>query len=132
MANNYRQFSEILKLESKEEADWYREYFLKKEQELDTEDEYLEFQYSIEEDNSEIWFYAEEYGNVENVAELVQTFLKHFNKTTSWVFTWADTCSKPRSGEFGGGAAYVTSNSIEYWDAYSWVTSIQEGSVKID
>src|SRR6266511_2233333 len=33
---------------------------------------------------------------------------------------WADTCSKPRIGEFSGGAAFVTADKIEYIMADEW------------
>ena len=57
-----------------------------------------------------LWFYAEESGSPDNVAWLVQKFLKRFRPDQCWSLTYAATCSKPRVGEFGGGAVFVTAD----------------------
>ena len=35
--------------------------------------------------------------------------------------TYATTCSKPRVGEFGGGAVFVTAHEIKWQNAYDFV-----------
>jgi hypothetical protein len=59
-----------------------------------------------------LWLYAEECGNLNNVAWLVQKFLKKFRPNECWSLTFALTCSKPRVGEFGGGAVFVTAETM--------------------
>ncbi len=54
-------------------------------------------------------------------AHLVQKFLKQFAPNDSWSLTWATTCSKPRAGEFGGGAVFVTASDIKWNDSYDFV-----------
>ena len=67
------------------------------------------------------WIYADEGGDVERVAHLVQTFLKKFRPNECWSLTYATTCSKPRVGEFGGGAVFVTADAIHWQNAYEFV-----------
>jgi hypothetical protein len=65
-----------------------------------------------------LWIYAEEGGDVERVAHLVQKFLKKFRPEECWSLSYATTCSKPRVGEFGGGAVFVTAADIKWQSAY--------------
>lgn len=64
-----------------------------------------------------LWLYAEESADLERVAHLVQQFLKRFRPGDCWSLTYAATCSKPRVGEFGGGAIFVTAAEIK-WDNF--------------
>ena len=68
-----------------------------------------------------LWLYAEECGDPDNVACLVRKFLKMFRPNDYWVLTYAATCSKPRAGEFGGGAVFVTADEIKGQNAYGFV-----------
>ncbi len=61
-----------------------------------------------------LWFYTEEWGYPELVAHLVQKFLKQFRPGDCWSLSYAVSCSKPRVGEFGGGAVFVTADGVEY------------------
>lgn len=115
MADNYLQFSEILQLESDEEKAWV-------EGEL-AED--TEFSWTID-DNLELWMYAEEFGNTDHAAEFLQNFLLKFHPDRCFHITFAETCSKPRVGEFGGGAIFVTSDGIEWFNTHDWVKQVQE------
>jgi hypothetical protein len=70
-----------------------------------------------------IWFYADEFGYVERLGHLVKKFLAKFHPNDYWSLTYANTCSKLRRGEFGGGAIFVTATAIKWNDAYNWVES---------
>ena len=78
------------------------------------------FEYSFDDDNQEggwgrhLWLYTEQWGYVERVAHLVQKFFKRFRGDQCWSLTWATTCSKPRVGQFGGGAVFVTASEIKW------------------
>jgi hypothetical protein len=59
-----------------------------------------------------LWLYSKKDGSVDNVASLVQGFLRHFNYTRIFTMEWARTCSKPYVGAFGGGVIAVTAQTI--------------------
>ena len=153
MANNYLQFSEALTIETAEErawVEWHMELPSKAEEVPEEEEEtskvyqeYLriaelyefddiysnfDFEWEIEEsgDKVSMWIYAEEGGNVSNVATFVQQFLRKFHPDKCWSLTWAETCSKMAVGEFSGGAVFVTAEKIEWMGAYDWAQSMQK------
>jgi hypothetical protein len=68
-----------------------------------------------------LWIYADEYGDQERVAHLIRKFLKTFRPNECWSLTWAETCSKPRVGEFGGGALFVTADEIKWQSSCRFV-----------
>ena len=61
-----------------------------------------------------LWLYEEESCNLEAVVELIHQFFKKFRPTETLVLSWADTCSKMRIGEFGGGEVLITADWV-YW-----------------
>jgi hypothetical protein len=86
------------------------------------------FQYEFCDDHDQpggwgrhMWLYAEEGAELDLVAHLVQKFLRKFRPNDCWSLTYATTCSKPRVGEFGGGAVFVTAAEIKYENAYGFV-----------
>ncbi len=66
-----------------------------------------------------LWVYSDEHGSIDQVAWLVQKFLRQFRPRDCWTLTYAATCSRPRAGEFGGGAVIVTASEIHWEDAHS-------------
>jgi hypothetical protein len=54
-------------------------------------------------------------------AEFVQLFLATFRPTEAVGFEWAHTCSRPVLGAFGGGAALVTAENVEYLNTATWL-----------
>lgn len=90
------------------------------------------FEYEFHDDDSaggwgcHLWLYTEESGSPERVAHLVQKFLRRFRPNESWSLTYATTCSKPRAGEFGGGAVFVTADAILWENACDFVESQRE------
>ena len=84
------------------------------------------FQYELHESDDEtigshLWIYARDWGYVGNVAHLVRKFLERFRPDDCWSMTWSQTCSKPRVGEFGGGAVFVTAADIAWGNCYDFV-----------
>jgi hypothetical protein len=84
------------------------------------------FGYSFSEEVAEdrrryLWIHSEEHGCVDRVAHLVQKFLREFRPDQCWSLTYAGTCSKPRVGEFGGGAVFITATDIKYCSAWEFV-----------
>jgi len=68
-----------------------------------------------------LWVYSQESGNPDNVAWLVQRLLKKFRPDLCWSLTYATTCSKPRAGEFGGGAVFATADEIRWENAHDFI-----------
>jgi len=99
--------------------DWTGVRFLRDKKDHDAQWDALGFEFSFGDDaptgwGRHLWLYAEESGEPGNVAHLVQKFLKKFRSGQCWGLTYAATCSKPRVGEFDGGAVFVTAKRI-YW-----------------
>lgn len=109
------------------EPDWSGVRFLRDKEDHDPCWDSLGFEYRFHDDPGEggwgrhLWLYAEECGNPDNAAHLVQKFLKQFRPDQWWSITYATTCSKPRAGEFGGGAIFVTADKIAWQNAYDFV-----------
>ncbi len=68
-----------------------------------------------------LWIYADECGDLDRIAHLLQKFLKQFRPGECWALTYSETCSKPRVGEFGGGAMFVTAGDIKWQNAYGFI-----------
>ena len=89
--------------------------------------DFLGFSWSIEKDDgrTSLWIYAEESGDVEQVAYLAQLFLKRFAPDGWWTLTWANTCSRMQVGQFSGGAVLVTARETFFNDSIRWLESRQ-------
>src|SRR6185312_4402993 len=59
---------------------------------------------------------ADESGDPEAVAAILQSTMKRFSLTTPFAIEWAHTCSALRPGEFGGGAVVITA-AAQRWFA---------------
>ena len=77
-----------------------------------------------------LWLFCKDCGDLEQVSQLVQKFLRQFRSGQSWSATYAVTCSKPRVGEFGGGAVVVTAERVTWHDARSFAESEQQEYAK--
>jgi hypothetical protein len=109
------------------EPDWTGIRFLHDKDDYDSQWTALGFEHDFATDSDEggwgrhLWLHADDWGNPENAAYLVQKFLKMFRPDQCWSLTYAATCSKPRVGEFGGGAVFVTADEIKYQNSYEFV-----------
>jgi len=137
MANNYTIFSEMLVLKNQDERNWVQNVLFQLQAMFDEEEgEYPEWMetwkefgylgFDTEMQNDGLWIYAEESGNVDLVAEFVRAFLHRFYKDGFWKMTWACTCSKPRLGEFDGGAIFVTADSISWMNSSKWFSQMEK------
>lgn len=59
--------------------------------------------------------------NLDALVEMLQLYLINFEPQRYLSFMWADTCSKPRPGEFGGGAVMITAKKVKYFNTYDWI-----------
>jgi hypothetical protein len=114
------------------DADWTGVRFLRDKTDHDSQWDALGFEYNFCDDpdpgrdpstgwGRHLWCYAEDWGNPSNVAWLVQKFLKKFRPGQCWALTYATTCSKPRAGQFGGGAVFVTAKTICWQDGGDFI-----------
>lgn len=132
MSNNYRQFSFALKLGSAKEASWFRTRLLKAMSAEDSDGgSGHDFDATVENkesDSRHVWFRDNgEYGNVEQIADIVQEYLKKFDKKGYFTMSWADTCSKHRLGEFGGGFCVVTAKAQHWFNEHEFLTKRTKG-----
>ena len=68
-----------------------------------------------------LWLHAVEYAELDRLAYLIHKFLKEFRPNDAWSLTYATYCSKPRVGEFGGGALFATAADVKWTNAYAFV-----------
>lgn len=89
--------------------------------------DFFGFRWDIQKDDgrTSLWIYAEESGDVEQVAYFVQLFLKRFAPEGWWTLTWANTCSRMLVGQFSGGAVLVTAGETFFSDSIRWLESKQ-------
>lgn len=138
MANNYLQFSTEISELTVKETEWLKELLdtlscvnecdISSEESVNDfrdryynveeallilgEEETFDVSYSESDVNHTLWLYAEESGNIYQAGTLIQEFLKKFRITQTHLLSWADTCSKMRIDQFGGGTMLITADFI--------------------
>lgn len=142
MADNYTQSSFIIPVPEErlqELKEWLKAFELERDLfEDDTSSEYWEkydgYMYELYEHSMTakgLWVYGEDSINIESAVWFTQKVLTDLNIEGGIYISWADTCSKPRIGEFGGGGVVVTKND-EYWvTSYDVVHSAESNGVEI-
>jgi len=96
-----------------------------------------EFQYQFCDDEPDLdwgrhlWLYSDECGNPDQVAQFVQKFLRQFRPHDCWSLTYSCTCSKPRVGEFGGGAVFVTADEITWQSSHDFIDEQHQAFAKV-
>ena len=99
--------------------------------------EWLDFQFEFGDGDQwsdwgrHLWLYAAEDGNPEQVALIVQQFLKRFRPDQCWSLTYALMCSKLRVGEFSGGAYFVTAEEIRWQSGDHFVDEQRQAFAKV-
>jgi hypothetical protein len=97
--------------------------FLRDYEDLDDDTDLKGFDIAFQEDGEQVyaWLFADAYGDVGRLAHLIRKFLKQFRRDQCWSLTYANTCSKLRVGEFGGGAVLVTADEIRWQSGYEFI-----------
>lgn len=141
MANNYTNFSFAFKVKGLKAKAWIERMVEKLSDACgdDTEDEeilelfpdwgyYLDcgFRTEIElipgkKTQFYLYVFSEESGNVEYAVNFVQAILRRFDPKGKVGFDWAETCDRPRTGQFGGGAVVVTATRTKYISTTVWL-----------
>lgn len=124
MSDNYLEFSEIIEFLIPEEIQWWGKE-LKCAEKSCNEDNYEEYAWlhntTLEKDKKQVWFHADEFGDLEVIANIVQKFLKVCRPYECFSLTWTCHCSEPQTGEFDGGAMFVTAEEIKLHSSYEWI-----------
>jgi hypothetical protein len=79
----------------------------------DTWDHGFDFDYTWD-DAGHLTIYSEEHGCADHAVSFIETLVRNKIAIAPVAFYWANTCSKPRWGEFDGGGALITREKT-YW-----------------
>lgn len=138
MQTNFLQFSQVIKNLTDEEASWFVDYIEHRRNGFDTQGKELEddekgtypdFRFVIMQDENwgiYAWFFADDNGSVEQVAETVKEFLLKFRPHECFTMTWAEYAHEPRVEEFDGGAIFVTARDIKIFHAGEWAYNLEK------
>lgn len=129
MANNYSQFSAEIPGLTPEACEWVEEVLVDLDEQddpdaackrlkklLPLEDKYIDlncwpnFCWKLE--DGCLWLYSEENFDLDHLVLFVQALIHKFMPDHIFAMTWADTCSKPRIGEFGGGWLVIAKAAV--------------------
>ena len=129
MANNYVSFSFQVKCPSEEAANTLEDSLAKamdsyERERLGDEDRWLNLDHA-EAEGDKVWIAEMEGTDLEFLADVLQDYLRHNDPEGSIGFSWAETCSKLRVDEFGGGAVFITHDNQVWLNSYHWL-HIQE------
>lgn len=75
---------------------------------------------------------GDEQFDVEEAAHFCSAFLAKFNPKGAIIFTWAETCSRPRPNAFSGGTAMATAEGWIAAGADAQLAYLQEKSVGLE
>ncbi len=68
-----------------------------------------------------LWLYSEESGDIDQLALVVQEFLKEFTPQSCFSLSWASWCDKLEIESFHGGAIFVTAKDIKHTHTGDWL-----------
>jgi hypothetical protein len=118
VASNYLSFSEEIETESEEAARWIEQQLEKAES---SEDGCI---CCYSRDGAKIWVYSEEDADLGRLEDILSEYQTKFGDQKAIIMSWAHTCSKPRLGEFGGGATVIVAGKIKNLDARNWAEKL--------
>lgn len=132
MAQNYLEFSEVIENLTSKELQWWEDQEIRIAKVYDNDAEWghdyepdddmdMCVDFAIQKDRSQVWFHGDDGGNVEKIAHIVQQFLVKFRPNDYFTLTWACWCSKPRLGQFDGGAMFVTAHEAKFHNVSEWL-----------
>ena len=127
MADNYTQFSFELRELSLEEMAWWQAY-LKEDIKVEVEsgDDNTRCMCKLEDKDTTLRIGADEYGMIGDLCDVLQASFKAAGSDRIVSFSWANTCSDPRSEESGGGAAAVSARQCAVVNTYTVADKMAE------
>ena len=81
-------------------------------------------------EGSILWIYDDEHGDVEAVIRFVLRLAEDLDLTGLWGFEYANTCSRPRHGAFGGGGHVIdlgNRTTIGWTNTNEWLAAALNG-----
>ena len=120
MATNYTQFSFIVDL-TQEEAKQTLEDFENPEIMKTIFDDPDNVNISVDLEKRGLWFYSEEDNSVEDTIAAVRYLINKYQLPPIG-FEWANSCSRPILGEFGGGAVWTDGKECKYCLTGNWLS----------
>jgi len=117
MANTYTQFSEMIPCETKEQQEWLMQEIAVA---VYDDDGARHPACDLRADRENVWVYSEDSADIGALADIVADFQLRFEVDEPWTLTWAETCSKPRVGQFGGGGVVVYRGKVSWLNTWSW------------
>ena len=81
-------------------------------------------------EGSILWIHDDEHGDVEAVIRFVLRLAEDLDLTGLWGFQYANTCSRPRLGAFGGGAHVIdlgARKTIGWTNTNEWLAAALNG-----
>lgn len=125
MANNYCQFSTAIEYITAEEQEWAEAELTRLADLNEDNDGNLEFGHEFDVDDHVSLYLnsGNESGNPSAVVNFVQSFIRKFRPSYVFSMEWAETCSKLRVGEFGGGAVIVTAKKVKWMATSTWISA---------
>ena len=129
MANNYTSFSFQVKCPSEEAANTLEDSLASAMEEERNSEPFCRL-LSLDHADAEgdtVWIAEEEGIDLEFLADVLQDYLQHNDPEGSIGFSWAETCSKLRVDEFGGGAVFITHDNQVWLNTSHWL-HIQESN----
>jgi hypothetical protein len=67
--------------------------------------------------------YSDDNASPMAVVPLVQGFLRRHRPTATFSLSWAAGSTRPGPGELGGGAVFITADSVRWLDVWTWIES---------
>lgn len=137
MATSYTRASAAIHNVTPEEGAWWTHFFVPSDELSEEElkermkrfdldeydiDDFPNFNSKYIPDEEIIWISHDESIDLDHVAMAVQEFLRRFRPDDAWGMEYAMTCSKPRIGEFGGGAFVVTATEESWTSTSTWLS----------
>jgi hypothetical protein len=122
MANNYRQFAETFGPLDPAGLKWLTELLKENAGKEDADGvPMVNFEWRPADGDCIVFSDDGESGDVDQLGEYVRQYFIKFEPKKYWLLRWADTCSKARPGEFGGGLMLVTAERLDYQGESEWV-----------
>lgn len=98
---------------------WYKDKLSINDFGEDTVEEYMNIGYKLEDEY--LWIYSEEYPNIDSLVSIIYSVMKYYNSNKYVSFEYAFTCNKLRTDGFGGGAVFINSSEVKFFDTGNWV-----------
>jgi len=134
MADYFTQFSCLLDTGSPEKAARALELFARLKAEEDATGEWQAAGFTLQLQDgpgkSMLWIHDDDHGDVENLIAFVLRCAEELDLRSLWGFTYADSCSRPRTDAFGGGAHVIdlgARKSIGWISAGQWLAAALNG-----